>query len=226
MPGLPRSTSPSSEHTADPIRQDYDLSINICSPENGHWGMMIYPHGEQSGRMYHVRSDERVDEDKFFYEERDQEVEPQPSFGRSVVSRLSSTERRRAAKIIGDHGSRDENIPRYSRGTNCQTFVSGILGKLEEETLVSAGTQAFFAAQHRRRGEDIATSLQQDGRSWIQAPRNEISGPPDARFGAAEIPSNVGHLSKRLVGDMERLVGASRAAVTTDCTRLEPPAQT
>lgn len=195
MSRYPRTSSLSSERSPSGSRRNNDISLNLYSQENGHWATMMYPSGRARGRMYHVRSDREVDQDRFSYDERDQNVESNLSYGRSILGRLSDGERGRAGSVLRDYGSRDENIPRYSQGGNCQTFVTGGLRRLEDEGLLSRGNADFFTRQHGRNGRDIASSLRDANRSWEPAPPRQRTRPPDARFREPESRQTTGRLN-------------------------------
>ncbi|KAK2758822.1 hypothetical protein FQN54_003514 [Arachnomyces sp. PD_36] len=172
----------------------YDLSLNLYSLQNGHWSLMIYPSRTNYGRVFHVRNTDDFDSDKFFYEERDQGVESGTCVDRSVLTTLSEEQRTHAMQVLRDYASRDENIPRFSQGRNCQTFVVECLRRLEEEGLVSGGNADFFELQCRRAGSEIISSLQAAGRSWVQSPPREMIENPDARFHDKEPLRPVGKL--------------------------------
>lgn len=177
-----RSGTPASERSAGGSRRDHEISWNSYSRINGHWGTMTSQTGADVGRLYHARSNEREDPDKFYYEDRVQDIESRGLHGRSILGRLSEGETQRAGASIRDYGSRDENIPRYSQGQNCQTFTTGVMRRLEGDGFVSSGTAAYFEQQVGRKGTEIASSLQESGRSWIPAATRRRDG-PDATWG-------------------------------------------
>ena len=180
-----RSTSSSrSDLNAWGNLREHELSLNLCSPENGHWGIMIYRTGERGGHLYHTRFDETIDPDKFFFEHRVQNIESQPTYGRSIVGHFSESERQRVEAALHGYGNTETHLPRRSTNTNCQNFVIGAYQRLEDDGLLEVGTADYFRRFHGCRGEDIGRVLVQDGRSWIPCDQERRSSPVDARYHA------------------------------------------
>lgn len=175
--GTSRSSSGSSFHSTGGTKRDQEMSLNLYSRDNGHWGIMTYVSDQDRGKIFHARSDEHRDQDKFYYNEREQAIESQSSLGRSRVACMSPRERARAESHIREYGSREENMPRRSQNTNCQDFCTGAMGYMERNGSLRPGHQQYFEAQRGRNGTDIVESLKRDGRSWIPAPLKRIDTP-------------------------------------------------
>ncbi|KAI0442017.1 hypothetical protein F4803DRAFT_521108 [Xylaria telfairii] len=181
-----RSGSGDSSKSAGGSDRDHELSVNFYSEEDGHWSTFIRHREANIGHMHHVRSDTDTDGDRFYYDERRHNYASPSLYGRSVVGRLSSGEANRAQESIRRYASNDDNIPRVSRQTNCQNFVGGALSHLEQDGLLKEGHGRYFAQHYGRRGEDIGSDLQRDGRHFELARRQQPPGPPAARFGDRE----------------------------------------
>ena len=178
------------------------MSLNLYSDQNGHWGTMIYRKHSTRGRLYHVRSDSLRDPDKFYYEDREQPVEPPLSFGRSVLARYSEGESQQVKSAIRQFAEQDENIPTRSQGRNCQTFTTGIFETLESQGLLPPGHADYFKQFHGIPGAAIASSLLHSGRSWIPSEHKPHHGPVDARFGDAEQRRAPGRLNLEAYSDI------------------------
>ncbi|ETS85117.1 hypothetical protein PFICI_03142 [Pestalotiopsis fici W106-1] len=187
MPSTPsRSGSGDSAKSAGGSTRDRELSVNFYSPENGHWAAYVRTKGADDGTMYHVRSDAQKDQDQFYYDEKRQVFHSPSLYGSSVVGKLSSGEAAMAGASIRSYASDERNIPRVSRGTNCQNFVGGALGRLEQDGLLKTGQSQYFSQQVGRRGEDIGKDLQRTGRHFALAQKIKPQGPPAARFAEQE----------------------------------------
>lgn len=200
-------------HAADQTETDtYEVAVLLCSRINGHWGLILYPNKASDGRLFHVRNTDSYDSDKFFYDERDQPLDMDGVFGRSVIGTISSAERPCMEKVIRDYASIDENIPRFSEGRNCQTFVTEVIGQLEVAGLLRpVGHKRYFEGQHRRKGTDIAASLQGDGRSWIERVVYDTGLPADAKY---TTPERVPPPRRKL--DTEAFEGLLKPRLSTD----------
>ncbi|KAI0861311.1 hypothetical protein F4860DRAFT_476602 [Xylaria cubensis] len=190
-----RSSSSSSSKSAGGSNRDHELSVNFYSEDNGHWSTFVRQRGAKMGTIHHVRSDDARDQDKFYYDERAHNSISPSLYGKSVVGRLSSGEASRAQDSIRRYASNDDNIPRVSRQTNCQTFVGGALGHLEKDGLLKEGHSRYFAQHYGRRGEDIGRDLQRDGRHFELADKQLPQGPPAARYGDRETRGPTGRLN-------------------------------
>ncbi|KAI1874927.1 uncharacterized protein JN550_002356 [Neoarthrinium moseri] len=196
MPSAPsRSGSGDSTKSAGGSTRDRELSVNLYSPENGHWAAYMRAKGANDGTIYHVRSDVQKDQDRFYYDEKPQVFQSPSLYGSSVVGRLSSGEAARVEASIRSYASDDRNIPRVSHGTNCQNFVGGALGRLEQDGLVKTGQSQYFSQQYGQRGEDIGKDLQRTGRHFALVQRAKPQGAPAARFGEQETRRPLGRLN-------------------------------
>ncbi|KAI0471035.1 hypothetical protein GGR56DRAFT_658691 [Xylariaceae sp. FL0804] len=181
-----RSSSGDSSKSAGGSIRDHEVSVNFYSPENGHWGTFMRRRGSKNGTLLHVRSDDEKDQDKFRYEDRQQSFESPSLYGSTTVGKLSARETAAARASIRSYGADDKNIPRYSRGTNCQNFVGGSLAQLEQDGLLKAGHSQYLTQHYGRRGEDIGNDLRRDGRHFYQVEEKK-KGHPAARYGEPSV---------------------------------------
>lgn len=197
------TSSYSSDRSAGGSSRRHDVAVQFYSPGNGHWGTTVSDRSTREGQLFHVRSDTLRDSDRFYYHEREGPIMTQSTYGRSVVGRLSSRERGRVESAIRDYASVDAHIPRLSRGQNCQTFTTGVLGRLEDERLISRGHQEFFSQYHHRPAKEIGTALEERGRHWYRKPDDPLQGPPDARFDATSTRAPTGRLDMGRFANLE-----------------------
>ncbi|KAI1328417.1 hypothetical protein F5Y16DRAFT_154498 [Xylariaceae sp. FL0255] len=185
---MPRAQPPSRSDTGDSTKsaggstRDHELSVNFYSEQNGHWGAYIRERGATHGTIHHVRSDTQRDQDKFFYDERPMVFQSQSLYGSSRVAALSRGEASKAQASIRSYASNSENIPSVSTQTNCQSFVGGALGRLEQDRVLKPGHSAYFAQQYGRHGKEIGENLQRDGRHFELSENQRFTGEPAARF--------------------------------------------
>lgn len=177
-----RSNSGDSSTSAGGSNRDHELSVNLYGQDNAHWSTFIRHQEETTGYIHHVRSDPVKHEDRFYYDERPHAYESPSLYGRSIVRRLSPGEANRVQDSIRRYADNEDNIPRVSRQTNCQNFVGGALGHLEQDGLLKPGHSEFFAQHYGRRSADVGRDLQRDGRHFEVVRREEPQDAPAARF--------------------------------------------
>ncbi|KAI0466164.1 hypothetical protein F4859DRAFT_498467 [Xylaria cf. heliscus] len=190
-----RSSSSDSSRSAGGSNRDHEMSVNFYSPDNGHWATFIRRRGQDAGHIHHVRSDQSRDQDRFYYDERPHRHNSPSLYGRSVIGRFSSGEVSRIQESIRRYASNDDNIPRVSRRTNCQNFVGGTLGRLEQDGFLREGHSRYFEQHYGRRGQDIGRDFQRDGRHFEITQRQQTEGPPAARFNDRETRGPTGRLN-------------------------------
>ncbi|KAJ5106823.1 hypothetical protein N7456_003498 [Penicillium angulare] len=202
--------------------QTYGLAINIYGRGDAklgdgpsHMGVAIYKDGASTCEMYHIRNP--TDED-FIYDPRTQPLEDPVLKGRCELTSLSPEQMEQATSLISEFGKDDSNIPEFGVG-NCQDWVAGAAGMLENAGIVSTGEGAFWKGMINRSSEEMKNECLRTGKKWIDGPESTFEGEPDARFTDREDKvKSVGKLvqNEAFRARMQSLLGSKPAGESGD----------
>ncbi|OOF93858.1 hypothetical protein ASPCADRAFT_209102 [Aspergillus carbonarius ITEM 5010] len=193
------------------------LSINIYGRGDvtlndgpSHMGIAVYQISASTCTMHHIRNPTDTD---FIYDPREQPLEDDPVLrGRCELATFSGEESERVNTLLSSFGNDVSNIPEFGVG-NCQDWVAGAVGMLEEEGVVGKGEGEFWKGMINRSAEGMKRACVSSGRKWIDGVELEFEGEPDARFvdGRDEVGRPVGRLSDNVAlrERMQLLMGRS-----------------
>jgi hypothetical protein len=163
----------------------YGLSINVYGRGDAklgdgpsHMGIAIYKYGSSTCELHHIRNP--TDED-FVYDPRTQPLEDPVLKGRCELASLSSEQSQQAASLISAFGNDESNIPQFGVG-NCQDWVAGAVGILEDAGVVPSGEGEFWKSMINRSSEEMKNECLLKGKIWTDGAESTYEGEPDARF--------------------------------------------
>lgn len=192
------------------------ISINIYGRGDialgdgpSHMAIALYELGSSTCEMYHIRN---PSDDIFIFDPRTQPMEDPTLKGRCELVLLSPKQQQHAASLLSSFGDDESNIPDFGIG-NCQDWVAGAVGILEQAGIVSSGEGQFWKSMINRSSEEMKTQCLQGGKRWIDGPESTHEGEPDARFADKELNETkpVGKLSQNdaFQARMKSLLGAN-----------------